>query len=231
MAITHQDGSVTHAGQVVSVENFYTPGAWSHEQGTQAVCWTGTTVEIVKLRVVSYHDDYPPTSEVRGTAEVDATPETLAAIEGFRAGEAQGIRYREILDGPHEVLRGMVVVVARGRKVARGTRGLVTWVGDGQYGRRVGIEDASGQVHWTAVSNVEILDLRTQRPGAPKPQPEAVVARVAKDQPVTVRGQVGIVFWVNGSRLGIRTSDRREAGRYVDVIWCNASEVSDQVAA
>jgi hypothetical protein len=53
--------------------------------------------------------------------------------------------------------KGKVVEVFKGRKVPRGTRGKVIWLGDGDYGARVGIKDASGAVHWTAASNVRVL--------------------------------------------------------------------------
>jgi hypothetical protein len=42
------------------------------------------------------------------------------------------------------------------------------------------------------------------------------------------KGTVGIVFWVNGSRVGIRTSDARDgSGRWLDVIWCDAKHLAN----
>ena len=56
------------------------------------------------------------------------------------------------------VARGDRVVVARGVKVPRGTSGVVFWVGDTKYGLRVGLKDAAGTVHWTAMGNVDLAD-------------------------------------------------------------------------
>lgn len=51
--------------------------------------------------------------------------------------------------------KGRRIRVVRGRKVPKGTEGVCVWIGDGTYGRRVGIKDDAGNVHWTAASNVE----------------------------------------------------------------------------
>ena len=52
---------------------------------------------------------------------------------------------------------GKRLEVIRGRKVARGTTGECIWVGHGTYGPRVGIKDASGNVHWTSIDNVQVV--------------------------------------------------------------------------
>ena len=56
-------------------------------------------------------------------------------------------------------LKGQTVTVVKGRKVPVGTTGEVFWVGEGKYGWRVGIKDAEGEVHWTAVTNVEAREM------------------------------------------------------------------------
>ncbi|MBC8094084.1 MAG: hypothetical protein H7Y15_19550 [Pseudonocardia sp.] len=48
------------------------------------------------------------------------------------------------------------VVVARGRKVPVGTTGVLTWVGEGDYGLRAGIRTGDGATVWTAAGNVEV---------------------------------------------------------------------------
>lgn len=60
--------------------------------------------------------------------------------------------------------KGKTVKVVKGRKVPKGTVGTVVWYGEGKkysyYGSapmRVGLKDASGTVHWTAASNVEVV--------------------------------------------------------------------------
>lgn len=60
--------------------------------------------------------------------------------------------------------KGRTVRVVKGRKVPKGTEGIVVWYGEGKrysyYGEspmRVGIKDASGMVHYTAATNVQVI--------------------------------------------------------------------------
>lgn len=53
-----------------------------------------------------------------------------------------------------EIVKGATVQVVKGRKVPKGTTGTVIWIGEGQWGWRVGIKDAAGETHWTALDNV-----------------------------------------------------------------------------
>ena len=54
--------------------------------------------------------------------------------------------------------KGKTAEVFKGRKVAVGTSGEIIWCGEGKWGWRVGIKDAAGEVHWTAMSNVRVTD-------------------------------------------------------------------------
>lgn len=55
------------------------------------------------------------------------------------------------------IRKGQHVVVARGRKVPKGTTGTIIWLGtDNWDNERVGIKDANGETHWTALKNVEV---------------------------------------------------------------------------
>ena len=62
------------------------------------------------------------------------------------------------------VSKGDKAIVARGVKVPRGTTGTVIWTGETKFGWRVGIKDAAGTVHWTAMGNVDAV-------AAPAPAP------------------------------------------------------------
>lgn len=106
---------------------------------------------------------------------VDATPEVQAAAEEERQLLATYGAIRERLRAARAAAekavyearlprRGRQVVVARGRKVAKGTEGEVIWYGEGKaygYGQRgemrVGIKLASGEVVWTAAANVDVV--------------------------------------------------------------------------
>lgn len=88
---------------------------------------------------------------------VDATPEVKAEYEAMKAErEYQALvaeqERRERIPG-----RGKTLKVVRGRKVPKGTVGTCIWTGNGQWGERVGLKTASGEVHWTAMSNVEVV--------------------------------------------------------------------------
>lgn len=54
------------------------------------------------------------------------------------------------------IVKGMRVIVARGRKVPKGTTGIVVWIGDDAYGgQRCGVKDDAGATHWTALGNLD----------------------------------------------------------------------------
>jgi len=54
-----------------------------------------------------------------------------------------------------EIVKGATVTVGKGRKVAHGTTGTVTWIGTDSYGKeRVGFRTADGEMLFTAMSNV-----------------------------------------------------------------------------
>jgi acetyl-CoA carboxylase carboxyltransferase component len=52
---------------------------------------------------------------------------------------------------------GRTVKVVKGRKVPVGTVGRCEWIGHGEYGMRIKIQEASGAIHWTAASNCEAI--------------------------------------------------------------------------
>jgi hypothetical protein len=57
-------------------------------------------------------------------------------------------------------LKGSTLKVVRGKKVPLGTVGLCIWHGFGKkeaWGKRVGIKDSEGTVHWTAEKNCECV--------------------------------------------------------------------------
>lgn len=58
-------------------------------------------------------------------------------------------------------LKGSTLKVVRGRKVPQGTVGLCIWHGFGKkeaWGKRVGIKDSEGTVHWTAEKNCAVVE-------------------------------------------------------------------------
>lgn len=90
-----------------------------------------------------------PTPEAFEEARTEAI---LAAVEDCRKELTYKLESR-LQDG--SMARGMEVKVVRGRKVPVGTTGKVFWTGSSKFGKRVGLKDANGTVHWTAIGNVE----------------------------------------------------------------------------
>jgi hypothetical protein len=87
-----------------------------------------------------------------------------AAYEAYRAKLEEADRARRAAEAKARRLaeekapcKGCRCKVVKGRKVPVGLRGTVFWMGDGQYGTRVGLKDDAGTVYWTAASNVERL--------------------------------------------------------------------------
>lgn len=97
-------------------------------------------------------------------ALVDATPEVKALYEAHLAvqeaeaklNEAKRYRARS-LEAMKTPMKGRTIKVVKGRKVPVGTVGTCFYVGQGDYGMRVGLKTAAGETLWTAASNVEAV--------------------------------------------------------------------------
>lgn len=84
--------------------------------------------------------------------------ETLKAQEQVRS-EIRSCQYS--IDKAKEIQKGDSVVVVKGRKVPKGTSGVVFYIGPDQYkqsGNRIGFRDADGTVYWTSDANLENPD-------------------------------------------------------------------------
>jgi hypothetical protein len=148
MAIVHFDGRVTHEGLVT--------GFTTHWQDSMQITTTYALVwnsETKRNDTVYLRDDYSPTWAAK--AEIDACPEVLAEIQAI---EEQADKQREYAR-QHRVDKGRMITVVRGRKLPKGLTGICIWIGSSQYGERVGLKDSSGNVHWTARTNVETVSL------------------------------------------------------------------------
>lgn len=211
---------------------------WSDEH--YAVVWTGTDTKSVTLSVAEFGTS--------AHATVDATPEVVAAYEVWKAEQDrlsqeaaerayQAQREEEAREACLSFDKGDRVKVFKGRKVAKGTTGVVIWKGHGDWGLRVGIKDDAGTVHWTARDNVcKVTDkpegmswvdyLNKQE----EDEAEREAACPKKGEYVLIltgpeADKSGIVFWERNGRLGVATSDRKDAsGKNADVAWVNAAD-------
>lgn len=86
----------------------------------------------------------------------------FAANKAYWAGQAAAARAQEQARREIMALKGMEVEVVKGRKVPKGTKGVVFWVGESTFGYtttwRVGFKTAEGEKHFTALSNVEAVE-------------------------------------------------------------------------
>lgn len=90
-------------------------------------------------------------------AEIDATPEVIARVKALETAQRARAARMAARIAEWTPTVGCRVEVIKGRKVPRGTVGDCFWIGHGTYGPRVGIKDASGNVHWTAITNVQVV--------------------------------------------------------------------------
>lgn len=169
---------------------------------------------------------------------VDASPELIAKYEAEKKREAdernarQAKRLKDQADAEAryrvlEVCKGDDVVVYKGRKVPKGTKGVCIWIGSNQWGYRCGVKDAEGKVWWTALDNVkkaneDAIIKDAEACGGFAAYEAKIDCLTFKGTEVKVKGNgAGKVFWVapNGKRVGVITKDG-------DKIWANASELA-----
>lgn len=106
---------------------------------------------------------------IRGSATVDATPEImdryLAKLENEKrlreeadTARREQIRLIQAKIAHNTPTIGKEMVVAKGRKVAKGTKGIVFWVRDGRVGLRTSDRKEGknwADVVWVTASNLE----------------------------------------------------------------------------
>jgi hypothetical protein len=249
MAVHYRNGEVKFEGRVISVRTEYGVRVMSD-------VWDDTTCAEVlndynQIEKILLHCGYH--GEL-ATAEVDATPEVLATIANLREierqrAEARAEANRQYLAREeqeaakarvlHSIGKGDIVRVYKGRKVPVGTIGKVIWEGDSAYGRRLGVKDDEGTVHWVAADNVQRANATEIEAAAAgdwvayerwlNVTAQARVEAVREEFPVrgcqvrTACGKVGSVFWKadDGSRVGVRVGPDRN-----DVVWANANTLT-----
>ena len=148
---------VTHQGRVLLLE--------TRTERIMSDVWDSVTVAIVWDDAANTPSEVYLGGHESGwdkQAEVDATPERIAAYQAWlNAQEAERDAMRTArLEADaelriREVKLGCPVVVVHGRKIPKGTTGRVFWFGEKKYGVRVGFEDDGGMVYWTDINNVE----------------------------------------------------------------------------
>ncbi len=89
--------------------------------------------------------------------QTDVERETLKTLQQAVDDAVNQEEYAQTAAAP---LRGRIVKVVKGRKVAKGTEGEVFWVGEDRFhhgAQRVGFKTDAGDKHFTAAGNVEVI--------------------------------------------------------------------------
>ena len=240
------DDGETHVGLVMS-ESFKTEErVMSDIYADVSHCWVWNPEKKHREQVtLGYHFEL---GHRFGFPVVDIDPEILRAWQEEQAEAA--LRQREANEAHREAeleaeaerelkepKKGDRAVVVKGRKVPKGTVGVIIWEGSNQYGPRIGLKDDDGKVHWTATSNVEVAFPGLKPGEAPRGGWRGLRARMQQAQKdwentfpekgdwvsILDSGIRGRVFWVKGERIGMK---RDGAPPDEDPIWKDAWEVA-----
>lgn len=85
----------------------------------------------------------------------EPTPAMVTAAEKSRISHQAYLDWRAKADAAEEAAPGDRYVVARGRKVPRGTRGALVRVFEGEYGPRALLRTEDGEDVWVTLSNLD----------------------------------------------------------------------------
>lgn len=122
--------------------------------------------------------------QFKGSIQLNATPEqrkealawlmcnggTNADVSEHKSSLVSAANYARQVSEEHvqnslRISKGSNVKVVRGRKIPVGTTGVVVWMGNSQYGPRIGLSPSGNRVGkiypdvvWTAEDNVELND-------------------------------------------------------------------------
>lgn len=154
---THR--TVEHVGYVVGTGSQYLGDGDSHYW---AVVFNPETSEFehVGLGYTPYDAKVDAPAEMREAYEnLQEAKRALARAEA--AVSNLGKYERDAAWDAESVTRGKWVKVVKGRKVPKGTVGLVKVHHEGQWGWSVLLETLAGEEVWTSESNVEVLPVHT----------------------------------------------------------------------
>jgi len=135
----YREGETSHVGKVIRIGVDHSvkimSDVWADE--SYALVWDDELQEPRKYSL-GIHDSICP---IHDTAEVDATPDILAKLEAHEDRQElirqERERIREIGElrfAHNRVERGKRMKVVRGRKVPKGTTGVVFWLGVDNWG-------------------------------------------------------------------------------------------------
>lgn len=248
MPLVWDNGDETHAGLVVGGPYTRCVRVMSdiYSDENYAQVWNPNTKRVDEVHVGGAFE----LNTRRAQVVVDASPEVLEAMakqrEAAAAVAAKAAVEAEVAAAKAEVLTprmGCGVQVVAGRKVPKGTKGVMVWQNDPKAPTRIGIDGADGVRHWVDIRWCHRVYPDFPVGGEPacgwvayrdaqrdeEARREAALPKLTVGQEVRVLPSelTGKVFWVNGKRVGVRLSDNKDAkGYYTDVVWANVSDVT-----
>jgi hypothetical protein len=246
MPLVWDNGDETHAGLVVGGPYTRCVRVMSdiYSDENYAQVWNPNTKRVDEVHIGGAFE----LNTRRAQVVVDASTEVLEAMakqrEAAAAVAAKAAVEAEVAAAKAEVLTprmGCEVQVVAGKKVPKGTKGVMVWQNDPKAPTRIGIDGADGVRHWVdlrwchrvypdfpvggepACGWVAYRDAQRDE----EARREAALPKLTVGQLVALSsGLTGNVFWVKGDRVGVRLSANKDAkGYYTDVVWTNVSDV------
>lgn len=161
--------------------------------------WTplGAVVNASEAEIATYRA-YKAAKDAAWCAEQKACRAKIASEEEARA-----------------VSKGKLVLVARGRKVAKGTVGVVAWIGDSDWGTRVGLAIAGVDgLTYTAIGNLDVIEGPVP---APQPRKVATAAQSAVAALASIGGIPATWARLRDGSWGVRVTREVNVGDVVTV--------------
>lgn len=152
------NGIVSHVGRVVAIETDVNvrimSDVWADITYAMVYEPTGESTEYAQgegrkglfRRIEIRNSEFPALGNDGTDAEIDASDDIKEVYKAWKRGhrfakalrEDENLQY-QIQERRRCVEKGKWVRVTSGRKVPQGTEGIVFWVGDSQWGTKVGI--------------------------------------------------------------------------------------------
>jgi len=196
---------------------------WDYVTTLHGLVWEPTTGEAVVVTLGTAVNNYNLSPQPTAHRE-DASPEYRTAFEAWYAStkvnelalkisqgrashQARGVD-NELIQA-NSVRRGSTVTVVRGRKVPLGVTGKVFWIGESQWGIKVGMnltdrKDERGRnldVVWIAIGNVEVTG-NTEEIAQLEARRAAILAKGEQGGEFHAEALMQVANWREGYKVG-----------------------------
>lgn len=153
MAIIRPDSAPEYVGAVISLRTRI--DSLFEADHFMALVWTGT-----EAKEISYGGRQwmaAPNGRPQSYAEMDATPDTLAAYKRWASLRRQTFDTTDMIRDAERLQVGAFVRVIRGRKVPKGSAGKVVKMGQGTYGHWALVKPENADTFIINAENLEVV--------------------------------------------------------------------------